>query len=320
MTEQDSSTKPAAGNAAAIEQFINRPDFFRQLLEELYEGVYFVDAQRRITYWNRAAQHMSGYSSDEVIGHFCQDNILNHVDDAGNQLCFGRCPLVQTIENGLPHECELFLHHKKGHRVPVRVHVTPIRDAHRNIIGAVEMFVEVHSSKQRTDLVQQLEKRGFLDPLTAMGNRRFLEIELFKALQDFRQHGLPFGAVLADLDHLRVINEHYGHEIGDQVLRAVAETLSRTVSESHIVGRWSVDEFLILVPNASIDHLGDIAERCRSLVERTSVPLGANQVGATISAGASPVDALDTMELFVRRLEGLLQRSKYAGRNRVTVR
>jgi diguanylate cyclase (GGDEF)-like protein/PAS domain S-box-containing protein len=320
MPEENSSTKPAGSDAAAIESFVNRPDFFKQLLEELYEGVYFVDAQRRITYWNRAAQHISGYSADEVVGHFCQDNILNHVDSAGNQLCFGRCPLIQTIEDGLPHECELYLHHKKGHRVPVRVHVTPIRDADRKIVGAVEMFVEVHSSKQRTQLIQQLENRGFLDPLTVMGNRRFLEIELFKALQDFRQHGLPFGAILADLDHLRIINEHYGHEIGDQVLRGVAETLARTVSESHILGRWSVDEFLILIPNPSLEHLADIAERCRSLVERTSVPLGTSQINATISAGASPVDALDTMELFVRRLEGLLQRSKYAGRNRVTVR
>jgi diguanylate cyclase (GGDEF)-like protein/PAS domain S-box-containing protein len=320
MTEEGSATNAGGSNASAIENFVNRPDFFKQLLEELYEGVYFVDAQRRITFWNRAAQQISGYSSEEVVGHFCQDNILNHVNDAGTQLCFGQCPLVRTIENGLPHECELYLHHKKGHRVPVRVHVTPIRDANRNIVGAVEMFVEVQSSKQRTELIEHLQNRGFLDPLTLMGNRRFLEIELFKALQDFRQHGLPFGAILADLDHLRIINEHYGHEIGDQVLRAVAETLSRTVSESHIMGRWSVDEFLILVPNPSIERLADIAERCRSLVERTSIPVEPTQVSATISAGASAVDALDTMELFVRRLEGLLQRSKYAGRNRVTIR
>jgi diguanylate cyclase (GGDEF)-like protein/PAS domain S-box-containing protein len=320
MTEEHSSARPVGSDAAAIENFVNRPDFFQQLLEELYEGVYFVDAQRRITYWNRGAQHISGYSADEVVGHYCQDNILNHVDEAGTQLCFGQCPLMKTIEDGLPHECELYLHHKKGHRLPVRVHVTPIRDANRKIVGAVEMFVEVQSSKQRSDLIDQLQNRGFLDNLTALGNRRFLEIELFKALQDFRQHGLPFAAILADVDHLRIINEHYGHEIGDQILRAVAETLSRTVSESHILGRWSVDEFLILVPNPSVDHLADIAERCRSLVERTTVPVGASQVNATISAGASPVDALDTMELFVRRLEGLLQRSKYAGRNRVTVR
>ncbi len=304
----------------AIETFVNSPDFFRKLLEELYEGVYFVDRQRRITYWNRGAQRISGYSAEEVVGHFCQDNLLNHVDEAGTQLCFGRCPLVETVESGLPHECELYLHHKTGHRVPVRVRVTPVRDANRKIVGAIEMFVESNSAKMRSEHMQYLESRGFLDPMTDLGNRRFLEIELYNSLHDFRQHGLPFGAFLADIDHLRIVNEHYGHQVGDQALRAVAQTLTNAVSEPCILGRWSVDEFLVLVPNSSVDHLGDIAERCRSMVEKTTVPVADKQVNATISVGASVVDALDTMEVMVRRLESLLQRSKYAGRNRVTVR
>ena len=319
MEEQRSFDRPSNPDAS-IESFVGSPDFFRRLLEELYEGVYFVDTHRRITYWNRAAERISGYAADEVVGHFCQDNILNHVDDMGTQLCFGRCPLMTTIEDGLPHECSLYLHHKKGHRVPVNVRVTPVRDGNRKIVGAIEMFVENQSSKARGELIEQLQHRSFLDEMTELGNRRYLEIELFKSLQDFRQHGLSFGAILADIDHLRILNEHNGHEIGDLIMRAVSKTLANAVTDSCILGRWSVDEFLILVPHSSVDHLGDIAERCRSLVERTNIPVGEKQVSATISAGASIVDAFDTMDLMLRRLESLVQRSKYAGRNRVTLR
>lgn len=320
MPDDATSGSTATRNAIAIENFVKRPDFFQRLLEELYEGVYFVDTQRRILYWNKAAHRISGYSADEVIGHYCQDNLLNHVNEAGTQLCFGKCPLMETVENGVPHECELYLHHKKGHRVPVRVRVTPIRDDSNKIIGAIEMFVETGSAKQQNEHLHHLETRGFLDPLTQMGNRRYLEIELFKALQDFRQHGLPFGAILADIDHLRIINEHYGHATGDQALQAVAQTLLGAISDSDILGRWSVDEFLVLVPNPSTHRLGEIADRCRILVERAGIKVGADQVTVTISAGASAVDALDTMEVFIRRLDNLLQRSKYAGRNRVTMR
>jgi diguanylate cyclase (GGDEF)-like protein len=117
-----------------------------------------------------------------------------------------------------------------------------------------------------------------------------------------------------------VINEHYGHAVGDHALRAVATTLQNAVDDSDIFGRWSVDEFLILVPNPSVEKLASIAERCRALVERASIKVGPDQVVATISAGASAVDPLDTMEMFIRRLESLLQRSKYAGRNRITMR
>lgn len=318
MSEEIPAQEP--GDASAIEQFVDSPGFFRHLLDELYEGVYFVDTHRRITYWNRAAHHLTGFSPEEVVGHFCQDNILNHVDDAGTQLCFGKCPLMTTIESGLPHECEVYLHHKNGHRVPVRVRVTPVRDSNNKIVGAIEMFVEVTSAKQRGQRADHLQSRGFLDPLTQTGNRRYLEIELFKSLQEFRQHGLPFGAVLADIDHLRVINEHYGHTIGDQALRAVAKTLANAVDDADILGRWSVDEFLILVPHNTLEHLGDVAERCRALVEKASIQVGPDHIIATISAGASSVDPLDTMEMFIRRLENLLQRSKYAGRNRVTLK
>ena len=304
----------------AINEFVQSPDFHERLLEQLYEGVYFVDTQRRITYWNRAAQRISGFTAEEVVGHYCQDNILNHVDDAGTQLCFSKCPLVTCIESALPHECEMYLHHKKGHRVPVRVRVTPIRNYDGKVIGAIEMFVESVSSKSRTDKLNHLHSRGFLDPLSELGNRRYLEIELFKALQDFRQHGLPFGAILLDIDHLRVLNEHYGHVVGDEALHAVAQTLANAVSDSDICGRWSVDEFLVIVPQNSVAKLGEIAERCRNLVERASIRLGPDQVEVTVSAGACVVDPLDTMEVYIRRLENLLQRSKYAGRNRVTLK
>jgi diguanylate cyclase (GGDEF)-like protein/PAS domain S-box-containing protein len=320
MADATPSRVIAAAEVLAIDTFVNSPDFFHKLLEQVYEGVYFVDTQRRILYWNHAAHRISGFSAEEVVGHFCQDNILNHVDEAGSQLCFGKCPLVSCIDSAIPHECELYLHHKQGHRVPVRVRVTPIRDQQGKIIGAIEMFVETGSAKARGEKLQHLHSRGFLDPLTELGNRRYLEIELFKSLQDFRQHGLPFGAILLDIDHLRVLNEHYGHAVGDQALHAVAQTFANAVDESNILGRWSVDEFLVITSNASAEHVADIAERCRSLVERASIRLGPDQVAVTVSAGACVVDPLDTMEVFMRRLENLLQRSKYAGRNRVTIK
>src|SRR4051794_1047272 len=73
--------------------------FFKKMLDELYDGVYFVDKERRILYWNTAAERLSGYTASEVIGSFCFDNILDHTDSAGCHLCHERCPLVATIES-----------------------------------------------------------------------------------------------------------------------------------------------------------------------------------------------------------------------------
>ena len=110
------------------------------LLGAMTEAVYAVDRDRRITYWNAAAEQLTGYSAAEVVGRRCQDNLLNHVDEAGNQLCKDGCPLQATVEDGQTREALVFLQHRAGHRLPVAVRAAPLRSAGETIIGAVEVF------------------------------------------------------------------------------------------------------------------------------------------------------------------------------------
>lgn len=115
-------------------------DFYKELLDNLYDGVYFVDRERLITYWNNGAERITGYKSNQVIGHSCRDNLLNHVTANGIQLCDAQCPLAACMEDGIVREADVFLHHADGHRVPVLVRAAPLRDAQGNIFGAVETF------------------------------------------------------------------------------------------------------------------------------------------------------------------------------------
>ena len=103
------------------------PEFFSELLDNLTDGVYFVDRERRIVYWNKAAERITGFSKSEVIGCRCLDNILTHVNEEGGNLCHSGCPLAQTIEDGKSRKADVFLHHKDGHRQPVLVGVAPVR-------------------------------------------------------------------------------------------------------------------------------------------------------------------------------------------------
>ncbi|HEY6837725.1 MAG TPA: PAS domain S-box protein, partial [Geobacteraceae bacterium] len=116
--------------------------FFRKLLDNLYDGVYFVDRDRLITYWNKGAERISGYTAEEVMGKSCKDSLLVHMDDKGTILCLAGCPLAATMEDRKERRAEVYLHHKDGHRVPVVVRVAPIPDRAGKIIGAVEIFSE----------------------------------------------------------------------------------------------------------------------------------------------------------------------------------
>lgn len=75
-------------------------DSYERIIENLYDGLYFVDRDRIITYWNKAAEQISGFTANEVVGKPCSDDILTHVDIEGNNLCTGMCPLAATISIG----------------------------------------------------------------------------------------------------------------------------------------------------------------------------------------------------------------------------
>jgi len=132
---------------------------YKRLLDSLYDGVYFVDRERRITYWNRAAERLTGYAAEEVVGRSCSDNLLVHVDDAGRQLCLCGCPLWATMADHVPREADVHLRHKRGHRVPVSVRAMPITGDDGEVLGAVEVFHDNSAKREaqrRTEQLQQL--------------------------------------------------------------------------------------------------------------------------------------------------------------------
>jgi diguanylate cyclase (GGDEF)-like protein/PAS domain S-box-containing protein len=295
------------------------PEDYKMMLDHLVDGVYFVDLNRNITYWNPGAEKLTGYSKGEVVGRCCADNFLVHVDDAGTQLCTGQCPLTRAMADRNPHTAEVYLRHKSGHRVPVSVRVAPILDVRSNVLGAVEIFSDISLQKAAQARVLELEQMAFLDSLTQIGNRRYLEMNLERMVSELHRYGNPFGILLFDIDLFKSVNDRYGHSAGDAVLTAVARTLAVHLRTSDLIGRWGGEEFLALLPHITRDQLGNLAQRCRMLVEKVSVPCGPARAEPTISCGGTMAEAGDTLETAVARADECLYRSKKEGRNRVTI-
>lgn len=133
---------------------------YEKIIENLHDGLYFVDRDRVITYWNKAAELISGFTADEVIGRSCSDNILTHVDGDGNSLCTGMCPLAETIADEKPREAEIYMHHKDGHRIPVSVRVSTLTGSDDKIIGGIELFTDISNQAANKLRVKELEILG----------------------------------------------------------------------------------------------------------------------------------------------------------------
>jgi len=296
-------------------------NFYKEIIDHLYDGVYFVDRERMITYWNKGAEHITGYDASQVIGHSCRDNLLNHITASGEQLCKGHCPLAACMEDGEPHEADVFLHHADGHRVPVLVRAAPLRDGGGTIIGAVETFSGDQGLMSVRSELRQLRRSVQTDQLTEVGNRLLLEGRIRAAIEELKHHtGTTVGLLFIDIDHFKQCNDAYGHEVGDKVLRMVAATLQHNLRKSDVIGRWGGDEFLaILYDVESVDNLRHVSDKLRTLVEYSRLDLPAISLTVMVSVGATLLFPADTIESVINRADGLLYQSKRNGRNQVTV-
>lgn len=293
-------------------------NFYHRILDNLFDGVYFVDRKRRITYWNKGAERISGFKPDQVIGRSCADNLLMHVDNAGTVLCSSGCPLRATMQDGEAREVEVYLHHAEGHRVPVVVRATPMRDENGAIVGAVETFSDNSNMMEALKQVDQLNKEANQDPLTGIGNRRYIEMKIKSSLLEFQQTSEPFGLLLLDIDRFKRVNDNYGHDIGDQVLKMLTSTIEKNIRTTDHIGRWGGEEFIVIVHNLDLNHLRWISDKLRALVASSYLPVSGGIVQVTVSVGATLAQPSDTLATLVKRADRLLYKSKAEGRNRVT--
>ncbi len=293
-------------------------NFYRDLLDNLYDGVYLVDRDRTITYWNRGAERLSGFAAGEVVGSCCRDNILVHVDFRGRMLCAEGCPLAGAMEDGIERQAEIFLRHKDGHRLPVLVRVAPIRDAEGCITGAVEVFSDNSARMADLQKIEELQQQAFFDPLTALANRRYLELTLQTRLEEMARYGWRFGVLFLDVDHFKHINDRYGHETGDTALKMVAKTLAHCSRSFDTVGRWGGEEFVAIIVGVDETDVLAAAERYRQVIMHSALGVGSETVRMTVSIGATLAAPDDTAGSIVKRADELMYRSKQAGRNCIT--
>ena len=290
--------------------------FYQDVLDQMSDGVYFVTLDRRITYWNRGAERLTGYSAEEVLGHSCAEGILRHVSDAGRQLCVHGCPLLAVMKDGKPREAQIYLHHKDGQRVPVMVRGQALRDPDGKIVGSVEVF----STREISPYAGTRQDRNddSLDSVTGLTSRRFGELHLQTLMQAVAERATTLGVLFMDADHFKNVNDTFGHKTGDAVLRMVGQSLANALRRGDIAVRWGGEEFVALLPGINDAGLAAVSERVRMLVGNSWIQQGDTQVRVTVSVGATMTVPGESPDDIADRADRLMYMSKRAGRNRVT--
>jgi two-component system cell cycle response regulator len=165
----------------------------------------------------------------------------------------------------------------------------------------------------------RLERLAVTDDLTLAFNARYLGPRLAEEMERARRTEKALSVMLLDLDHFKLVNDRYGHAVGDQVLRAFVDRVRAATRRVDVLVRRGGEEFVLLMPATTLEHAREIAERVRQHAARSPVVVGSASVTQTVSIGVASWDRRETPESLQRRADEAMYYAKEQGRDRVEI-
>lgn len=294
------------------------------VLQNLHDAVLVLDAAGRVAMANEAFFRWLGIHGRTLVG-----------EPAGEVLA--PWPLLMATIDSVRDNHEVFIDHPVARHVDVRRtvvedgrgrvrgHVLVMRDVNELRVTALQLREANEQLSAQLVTIRGLEaglrEQALRDPLTGLYNRRYLEETIGRELARAGREQMPLSLMMIDLDHFKQVNDEYGHAAGDQVLRWLGDMLLAKLRPGDIACRYGGEEFVVIMPGASVDIALERAEELRaSFTPLVSAASGNRHTGVTLSAGLAvyPADATTAGELR-RCADVALYAAKRAGRNRVTV-
>lgn len=270
---------------------------FAVVFDAIGEGVIITGPDTVIVAVNHAFTSITGYPEEEAIGRtpeFLYDNAEFYKETA------------RVLERQGHWDGELRKHRKDGEMYLEELSINAVHRDTGELIHYVGVFTDVTG-------VRNLRHRADHDPLTGLYNRYAFQNQLDEEIRRIDRYGGSFSLIMLDLDYFKTVNDRYGHDVGDQVLRRVSALMQEEVRDPDIITRWGGEEFMILLPETDIDNAIVLAERIRTRIAETDFE---GPDGVTISLGLAGSHAGESEEMLIRRVDRALYRAKASGRNR----
>ncbi|HVY06788.1 MAG TPA: diguanylate cyclase [Burkholderiales bacterium] len=306
---------------------------FRTLIESAPLAMVTWDRKRRITGWNRQAQELFGWAESEVLG---RDFLSFMVPESAN-VEVGMI-VEDAIERGIESHSVNSNLTRDNRTIEVEWHNTVVPGADGRPDSVLSLAQDVTERvraqvalqevnlklKHRIDEIHELQDRlreqVMRDPLTGMYNRRFLDDALPGEIARAIRERTSLCLMMVDIDHFKQVNDTYGHQAGDEVLKTLAEILRGEARRTDVACRYGGEEFVLLLPKMNLESACQRAEHWRQTFAEAKVSIDGNLVRCTLSVGIAMFpEHGNSAEDLLRNGDRALYLAKALGRNRVVV-
>ena len=285
----------------------------RLLADNAADVIWTMDLEGRFTYISPSVEKLRGYTVAEVMMQspeevLCPGSLL--------EMQKGLASAMNSVQNELPFKVyrgELEQPCKDGTTIWTEATVSGIYSEDGRFIGMLGVSRDI---SERKLMEAEIRRLSITDKLTQSFNRLKLDETLEQQFEWSKTSFTPFAIIILDIDHFKLVNDTYGHQVGDQVLVELVGVLNDNVRSQDVVGRWGGEEFLIILPDTSREEATGLAERLRQAVAAKIFTTAGH---VTISLGVSAFKTDSSPEAIVSRADTALYQAKEKGRNRVEV-
>jgi len=282
---------------------------FRQLFDDSPLPYQSMDDHGRIVDVNSAWLEMMGMELSDVLGKSFGDTMS---EDQWRKFMH---MFPSFIKQGKLTNLQLTVRAKHGDELIVELNGRVAYDIDGDF---KQTHCVLQNITERKAMEDELQRLATTDSLTGLANRRAFFAEADRARSQCLRYGHPYTAMMLDIDHFKAINDNFGHDVGDEVLKLVSAEMQQQIRDVDFLGRLGGEEFAIVLPETNLETAIIVAERVRVAVEAFSLQTEQGEVTFTISIGVTPLsDAEESNEQLIKQADELLYQAKHNGRNRI---
>lgn len=283
---------------------------YEAVVESAYDGIITVDEAQNIKLINDAAKQIFHVKNEELKGSPL-NTLIPFQYRTKHKEYFEAFKHSPVDSRPMQSRASVRGLRRDGTEFPIEVTISKIQ-----VNQKIEMTAVIRDISEKNRLLDELVKAAQEDPLTNLYNRRYINNAIKHEFSRLQRYKRPFTLIMIDIDFFKKINDNYGHDCGDHVLKEVSKTVLTNIRDTDVLARWGGEEFMLLLPETSLDNSLDVAEKLRRMVEQLDIRFQNQTIETTISLGITDCHNTNTkLDDLIKNVDIALYKAKSQGRN-----